>query len=420
MTTTFRADEGLAFLLQYENVAWYDAGEVRILDRRVYPAKTEFVTCRTHVEVAQAIRDMVTQSAGPYTAAAMGMALAAYECREKTEAEQLAFLAAADETISNARPTTAKRMKLVCDGCLEAAKLALREGRPLDLAIREHAVNANNRRYSKVNEIAKYLVPLIPAGGTVMTQCFGETIVGMMLKEAKLALREARPVDLAIREHAVNANNRRYSKVNEIARYLVPLIPDGGTVMTQCFGETIVGMMLKEAKQSGKTFRLFCPETRPYFQGARLTATVCHDMGFDVTVITDNMPAFVMEREHVDLFTCAADAICLDGYVVNKVGTLQIAICANHFGIPTFVTGAPDIGHETKDTVRIEMRDPDFTLQAMGVRTAAAGVKGYYPAFDMTPPHLISGIVTDRGVFSPFDLHRYFQSGGAGEYDTVV
>ena len=200
----------------------------------------------------------------------------------------------------------------------------------------------------------------------------------------------------------------------------MPLIPDGGTVMTQCFGETIVGMMLKEARQAGKTFRLFCPETRPYFQGARLTATACHDMGFDVTVITDNMPAFVMEREHVDLFTCAADAICLDGYVVNKVGTLQIAICANHFGIPTFVTGAPDIGHETKDTVKIEMRDPEFTLQAMGVRTAAQGVKGYYPAFDMTPPHLISGIVTDRGVFSPFDLHRYFAGGGAGEYDTVV
>ena len=309
------------------------------------------------VEVMQAIRDMVTQSAGPYTAAAMGMALAAYECREKPAEEQLRFLQAADETISNARPTTYKRMKLVCDGCLEAAKLALRE---------------------------------------------------------------ARPVDLAIREHAVNANNRRYSKVNEIARYLVPLIPDGGTVMTQCFGETIVGMMLKEAKQAGKTFRLFCPETRPYFQGARLTATVCHDMGFDVTVITDNMPAFVMEREHVDLFTCAADAICLDGYVVNKVGTLQIAICANHFGIPTFVTGAPDIGHETKDTVKIEMRDPEFTLQAMGVRTAAQGVKGYYPAFDMTPPHLISGIVTDRGVFSPFDLHRYFAGGGAGECDTVV
>ena len=82
--TQFRADEGLAFMLQYENVAWYDAGEVRILDRRIYPAKIEFVRCKTHVEVMQAIRDMVTQSAGPYTAAAMGMALAAYECREKT------------------------------------------------------------------------------------------------------------------------------------------------------------------------------------------------------------------------------------------------------------------------------------------------------------------------------------------------
>lgn len=63
--TQFRADEGLAFMLQYENVAWYDAGEVRILDRRIYPAKIEFVRCKTHVEVMQAIRDMVTQSAGP-------------------------------------------------------------------------------------------------------------------------------------------------------------------------------------------------------------------------------------------------------------------------------------------------------------------------------------------------------------------
>lgn len=68
-----RADQGLAFMLQYENIAWYDSGEVRILDRRVYPTKTEFVRCKTHGEVAQAIADMVTQSAGPYTAAAMGM-----------------------------------------------------------------------------------------------------------------------------------------------------------------------------------------------------------------------------------------------------------------------------------------------------------------------------------------------------------
>ena len=352
-----RADEGLAFLLQYENIAWYDDGQVRILDRRVYPAQTRFVTCRTHMEVMQAIRDMVTQSAGPYTAAPMGMALAAWECRTRPEAEQLAYLKKAAETISGARPTTRSRLELVCRGALLAAQEALRAGRRADYAIRDYTVRANNSRYGKVEQIACFLAALFPARGTILTQCFGETIVGMMLKQARLA---------------------------------------------------------------GKEVRIFCPETRPYFQGARLTATVCRDMGFDVTVITDNMPAFVMEREHVDLFTCAADAICLDGYVVNKVGTLQLAICANHFGIPTFVTGAPDIGHPTHDTVKLEFRDPDFTLQAMGVRTAAQGVRGYYPAFDMTPPHLISGIVTDRGVFSPFDLPRYFEAGGAGEYETVV
>ena len=101
-----RADQGLAFMLQYENVAWYDAGAVRILDRRVYPGRIEFVTCRTHVEVMQAIRNMVTQSAGPYTAAGMGMALAAWECREKAKEEQLAFLEQAASCIANARPTT--------------------------------------------------------------------------------------------------------------------------------------------------------------------------------------------------------------------------------------------------------------------------------------------------------------------------
>jgi methylthioribose-1-phosphate isomerase len=135
--------------------------------------------------------------------------------------------------------------------------------------------------------------------------------------------------------------------------------------------------MCRVLKEQGKgNVRIFCPETRPYFQGARLTATVCKDMGMDVTVITDNMPAFVMKKEGIDLFTSAADAICMDGHVVNKVGTYQIAIAAKYHGIPYYVTGAPDRVHPGIDSVKIEMRDPDFTLQAMGVRTAAQGVKG--------------------------------------------
>ena len=344
-------------MLQYENVAWYEQGEVRILDRRIYPAKVEFVVCRTHQEVARAITDMVTQSAGPFTAAAMGMALAAWECRDRDAAGQEAYLTEAAYTISHARPTTVSRMELICGGCLEAARSALAEGRD---------------------------------------------------------------VPQAIVDHTVRANNRRYGKVERMAEYLVDLFPQGGKIMTQCFAETIVGMMLKVARQRGNPLRLFCCETRPYFQGARLTATVCQEMGFDTTVITDNMPAFVMEREGIDAVTCAADAICLDGHVTNKIGTYQLAIVARHLGVPLFVSGAPDKGHPDRHSVRIEMRDPAFTLQAMGVPTAAPGVKGYYPSFDITPPHLISGIVTDRGVFSPYDLPRYFQNGGLGEFEMVI
>ena len=352
-----RQDKDLAFMLQYENIAWYEDGEVRILDRRIYPSKISFVRCKTHQEVMQAIRDMVTQSAGPFTAAAMGMALAAWECRDQTEEGQLNFLEQAAHTISHARPTTVKRMERITGGCLEAAKRALAEG--TDTA-------------------------------------------------------------LAIRDHAVESNNIRYAKVGKIAEYLVDMIPYKGTVMTQCFGETIVGQMLRVARERNNPVKVICPETRPYFQGARLTATVAHEMGFDTTVITDNMPAWYMEKEGVDIFTCAADAICLDGHVVNKIGTFQIAITAKYMGIPMFVTGTPDKGHPDGDSVRIEMRDPEFPLQAMGVRTAAQGVKGWYPSFDMTPPHLISGIVTDRGIFSPYDLKRYFEEGDLGQYEMVV
>lgn len=351
-----RADQGLAFLLQYENVAWYEAGKVRILDRRVYPT-VRYVTCESHGEVAQAIADMVTQSAGPFTACAMGMALAAWECRDRTAAEQLTYLNEAAYTLSHARPTTVGRMELICGGCLAAAERALASG-----------------------------------------EAVSEAIVA----------------------HTVRANNVRYRKVERMGAYLAGLVPDGGKVLTHCFAETVIGMLLKALKQQNKQVKFFCTETRPYFQGARLTASVCHDMGFDTTVITDNMPAFVMEREGIDLFTTAADVICLDGTVVNKVGTFQIAIAAHYLGVPYYVTGAPDRGMRSREDVTVELRDPDFTLQAMGVRTAMEGVQGYYPAFDITPPGLVTGVVTDQGIFPPEGLERYFETGAMGEFEMVI
>ena len=342
-----RQDYDLGFMLRYENVAWYEDGQVRILDRRIYPTKVEFVYCDSHKDVAKAISDMVTQSAGPYTAAGMGMALAAYECRDMSIIEQKKYLEKAAYTLANARPTTANRMRLVTDGCLNAANKAFEDGK------------------SRIDAI------------------FNRTLDSL---------------------------NNRYKTMNEVGKYLVDMFPDEGHIMTQCFGETIVGMMLRESKIRNKNIKLFCPETRPYLQGGRLTASVAQDMGIDVTVITDNMPAFTMREKGIDVFTSAADSICLDGHIVNKVGTLQIAIAAKYFGIPYFVTGIPDKDYKNIDQVKIEERDPQDVLEFRGIKTTMDGVKGYYPSFDITPPELVSGVITDKGIFSPYDLHRYFET----------
>ena len=343
-----RADEGVGFLLRYENVAWYEDGAVRILDRRIYPIRVEYVTCRRHGEVAQAIADMVTQSGGPFLAAAMGMALAAYEVKDAPEEELLAYLEKAACTLSHARPTTSAKMGRVTERAMNAARQALAAGR-----------------------------------------------TGLELVEA-------------LRENAVAQINENYVRYTTIGRLLADKVPRNGTIMTQCFAETVVGTLLRECRERGNAVKVICPETRPYFQGARLTASVVRDMGFEVTVITDNMPGYAMKEKHVDLFTSAADVITVDGHIVNKVGTFQIALAAHYWGVPYFVTGSPNPSHPDMTSVVIEERDPLLVMDALGTRTTMEGVKGWYPAFDVTPPKLCGGVVTEKGIYSPFDLKRYF------------
>lgn len=342
-----RMDNEMPFLLQYENVAWYEKGKVRILDRRIYPTEVKFVTCTTYPEVVQAIADMVTQSAGPYTAVGMGMALAAYECRDKGEEEQTAFLKQAAWDLAHARPTTANRYGIITNHCAEAAAEARKEGRD--------------------------------------------------------------PIE-AIVEETVASLNRRYGTMQIVGDYLADLIPDGGTILTQCFGETIIGTVIRAARKANKEFKVFCAETRPYLQGARLTSSCFAQMGLDTTVISDNMVAYSMEREGIDLFTSAADSIARDGHIANKIGTFQAAILAKYFGIPYFVTGIPDADKKTKDDIVIEMRDPSQVLSYRGIHNTLPEVKAIYPSFDVVPPHLISGVVTDKGVYSPYVLEHYFDT----------
>lgn len=131
-------------------------------------------------------------------------------------------------------------------------------------------------------------------------------------------------------------------------------------------------------------------------------------MGVPVTVVTDNMPGYLLSQGIPDVFICAADVVTLDGHVVNKIGTCQIALAARENNIPFFVTSTPSADNPTVDTVTIEERDPEEVLHTMGVRTAMEGVRGYYPAFDITPPKLVSAVVTEKGVFSPYDLREYW------------
>lgn len=347
-----RMDEGMPFILKYENVAWYEGGIVRILDRRALP-ELRFVECRDYREVARAIADMVTQSAGPYTAVGMGMALAAHQSRSMAAAERKEFLRQAALELANSRPTAANRYAKITLRCAELGCAAVDSG--------EDAAEA-------------------------------------------------------VRLDTVASLNRRYSAMQRAGDALERLIPENGTVLTQCYGETIIGALIRAAKRTGKVFRVFCAETRPYLQGARLTAGCFAESGFDTAVLTDNMIAWAMENEGIDVFTSAADTITRDGHIANKVGTFQLAILAKHFGVPYYVTGIPDEDKLTRGDIVIEFRDPSQVLSFRGIPTAAPNVKALYPAFDITPPDLISGVVTDRGVFAPDKLSLYFEAGEAKFY----
>ena len=341
-----RMDENMPFLLQYENVAWYENGKVRILDRRIFP-EVRFVECATYQEVVQAIADRVTQSAGPYTAVGMGMALAAWQVKDKTEAEQIAFLKQAAYDLAHARPTTANRYGQITNRCLEVAQKALAEGKD--------------------------------------------------------------PIS-AIVENTVESMNRRYSTMQIVGDHLATLIPQGGTLLTQCYGETIIGTVIRAARKQNKDFKVFCAETRPYLQGARLTSSCFAQMGFDTTVITDNMVAYSMERGLIDVFSSAADSIARSGHIANKIGTFQIAILAKYFGVPYYVTGVPDRDKMSRDDIVIEMRDPSQVLRYRDIPNTLPEVKAIYPSFDVVPPHLISGVVTDKGVYVPPPLNSYFDT----------
>jgi methylthioribose-1-phosphate isomerase len=192
------------------------------------------------------------------------------------------------------------------------------------------------------------------------------------------------------------------------------LLPPRATVLTHCnagalatagYG-TALGVV-RAAVEAGKDVRVLADETRPFLQGARLTAWELHRDGIPVTVLTDGMAGWLMAKGEIDAVVVGADRIAADGDVANKIGTYSLAVLAGHHGVPFYVA-APwstvDLQTPTGREIPIEERPSDEVLLLAGTRIAPVGVEARYPAFDVTPERLVTAIVTERGVVRrPFD-----------------
>lgn len=198
------------------------------------------------------------------------------------------------------------------------------------------------------------------------------------------------------------AGDERYrSRSAALGRHTAALLPDEGTVLTHCWADLYLVELVRAV--AGKDLAFICTETRPYLQGARLTAETLAEMGVDTTVITDGMGAAVLSSGTVDALVTAADRVTMDGHVVNKIGTLGLAVAASAFDVPFHaMVQAPDRLAPTAADVPIEYRDGAEVIDRPGIR-------GLYPAFDITPPRFVTTVVTDRGPYDPIELARYYE-----------
>ena len=168
------------------------------------------------------------------------------------------------------------------------------------------------------------------------------------------------------------------------------LVNDGDVVLTHCNVSGLMPLIAEFTKAENKKLSFFVTETRPYLQGSRLTAWELKRAGFDVTVITDSTVAQVMSEGKISKVIVGADHLAQNGDFANKIGTYQIALLAKHFCVPFYVLFPPPTKAACGKDIKIELRPDKELLVFQGVRLAPKGVKGYYPAFDVTPRELIT------------------------------
>ena len=210
---------------------------------------------------------------------------------------------------------------------------------------------------------------------------------------------------------AIAIHREDEGKCERLGAYGAEILPDNATCMTICNAGALatggIGTALAvfyKAKEMGKRIKVFVPETRPFLQGARLTAWELMKNGIDTVLISDSARAIVLQREGVDAVFVGADRRAMNGDTANKIGTLSLAIASRFFGVPFYVV-APvttfDPGIENGSQIPIEERSPEEVKEVMGVKIAPENVKVKNPVFDVTPSHLINGIITEKGILHP-------------------
>ncbi len=326
-------------------IEWTPDGVVMI-DQRKLPGELVRETYTDYQGVAGAIRDMVIRGAPAIgVAAAMGVALGVLRSKAQSVSELRAELPQICDTIAATRPTA------------------------VDLF---WAIERMKRRFEEVAAAAT-----------------SQRVRAAMVAEAQRIHEEKRATDEAI------------------GRFGAEFMPQGGVVMTQCNAGALatagIGTALgviRVAIEQGRKLRVLVPETRPYLQGARLTAWELHEDGIPLTLITDNMVGHFLKTAGVGAVVVGADRVAANGDTANKIGTYSMAVLARENGVPFYVA-APvstfDLSIPSGEQIPIEERSAAEVTHIRGVRIAP-DVEAAHPAFDVTPARLIAAIFTEYGV----------------------
>jgi methylthioribose-1-phosphate isomerase len=217
---------------------------------------------------------------------------------------------------------------------------------------------------------------------------------------------------LALRDEALAIHEEDIAMCRAISEYGLELVQDGDGILTHCnagplatsrYGTGLGTLFL--GKERGLEFRVYCDETRPLLQGARLTTYELHRAGIDCTLICDNMASLVMKEGRIDACFVGCDRVATNGDTANKIGTSGVAILAAHYGIPFYVfcpSSTIDFSCRTGADIEIEQRPPEEIREKFFQKPSALpDVKCYNPAFDVTDHSLITAIVTERGIARP-------------------